>query len=154
MMRVTGLGYEEFDEAALSVPDAGGLRLIPYFEGERTPNLPEATASLEGMTLSNCDRAHVARATIEGLLALMRGALDAVRAQGVAVERVLLVGGGARSSAVRALASEALGATVEVPHPGEYVALGAAMQAATVEVSPPAFPRVEDGSARAGETNV
>lgn len=154
MMRVTGLGYEEFDEAALSVPDAGGLRLIPYFEGERTPNLPEATASLEGMTLSNCDRAHVARATIEGLLALMRVALDAVRAQGVAVERVLLVGGGARSSAVRALASEALGATVEVPPPGEYVALGAAMQAATVEVSPPAFPQVEDGSARAGETNV
>ena len=154
MMRVTGLGYEEFDEAALSVPDAGGLRLIPYFEGERTPNLPEATASLEGMTLSNCDRAHVARATIEGLLALMRGALDAVRAQGVAVERVLLVGGGARSSAVRALASEALGATVEVPHPGEYVALGAAMQAAAVEVSPPAFPQVKDGSARAGETNV
>lgn len=154
MIRVTGLGYEEFDEAALSVPDAGGLRLIPYFEGERTPNLPEATASLEGMTLSNCDRAHVARATIEGLLALMRGALDAVRAQGVAVERVLLVGGGARSSAVRALASEALGATVEVPPPGEYVALGAAMQAATVEVSAPAFPQVEDGSARAGETNV
>ena len=48
---MTGLGYEELDEAALSVPDAGGLRLVPYFEGERTPNLPDATARLEGMTL-------------------------------------------------------------------------------------------------------
>lgn len=133
MMRVTGLGYAEFDEAALSVPDAGGLRLTPYFEGERTPNLPDATATLEGMTLANCDRAHVARATIEGLLTLMRGALDAVRAQGVPVERVLLVGGGARSHAVQALASEALGARVDIPSPGEYVALGAAKQAAALD---------------------
>ena len=135
MRRVTGLGYEEFDEAALSVPDAGGLRLIPYFEGERTPNLPDATATLEGMTLANCDPAHVARAAVEGLLTLMRGALDAVRAQGVPIERVVMVGGGARSRAVRALASGILGAEVEVPFPAEYVALGAAKQAAALDVA-------------------
>ena len=80
MMKVTGLDYKEFDEYALSVPDAGGLKLIPYFEGERTPNLPDATAELRGMTLANSDRAHVARATVEGLLNLMRYALDALRA--------------------------------------------------------------------------
>lgn len=135
MRRVTGLGYEEFDEAALSVPDAGGLRLIPYFEGERTPNLPDTTATLEGMTLANCDPAHVARAAVEGLLMLMRGALDAVRAQGVPIERVVMVGGGARSRAVRALASGILGAEVEVPSPAEYVALGAAKQAAALNVA-------------------
>ena len=56
--------------------------------------------------------------------------LDAVRALGVPVRRVLLVGGGAKSTAVRALAPQALGAAVEVPEPGEYVALGAAKQAA------------------------
>ncbi|PID97940.1 MAG: xylulose kinase [Actinobacteria bacterium] len=132
MMSLTGLNYEEFDEAALSVPDAAGLVLVPYFEGERTPNMPDATAELTGMTLANCDRKHVARATIEGLLGLMRFALDAMRALGVPVNRVLLVGGGAKSVAVQQLASEALDAHVDIPDPGEYVALGAARQAARV----------------------
>lgn len=132
MMRVTGLGYQEFDEAALSVPDAGGLELVPYFEGERTPNLPDATAELRGMTLANSDRAHVARATVEGLLNLMRYALDAMRALGVPLDRVLIVGGGAKSTAVQALAAQMLDAKVELPEPGEYVALGAARQAAMV----------------------
>lgn len=132
MMAVTGLGYAEFDEAALSVSDAAGLELVPYFEGERTPNLPDATAELRGMTLANSDRAHVARATVEGLLRLMRYSLDAMRALGVPVERVLVVGGGAKSTAVQALASEFLNASVEFPAPGEYVALGAARQAARV----------------------
>ena len=132
MAKVTGLGYREFDEAALSVQDAGGLVLTPYFEGERTPNLPDATASLTGMTLANSDPAHVARATVEGLLTLMRGALDAMRALGVELGRVQLVGGGAKSVAVQALAAEFLDAEVSMPKPGEYVALGAARQAARV----------------------
>ncbi|MCI7513234.1 xylulokinase [Schaalia hyovaginalis] len=132
MMKVTGLGYKEFDEAALSVEDAAGLVLVPYFEGERTPNLPDATASLSGMTLANSDRAHVARATVEGLLTLMRFALDAMRAQGAPIEKVLIVGGGAKSTAVQALAAQFLDAAVELPEAGEYVALGAAKQAAKV----------------------
>ncbi|PWF27500.1 xylulokinase [Ancrocorticia populi] len=126
---VIGARYEEFDELALSVSDAGGLVLTPYFEGERTPNLPDATASLTGMTLANADRAHVARAGVEGLLVLMRGALDAVRASGAPIDRVLMVGGGAKSAAVRELAPSVLGVPVGVPVSGEYVALGAAKQA-------------------------
>ncbi len=132
MAAVVGADYDAFDELALSVPDAGGLVLTPYFEGERTPNLPDATASLTGMTLANTDRAHVARATVEGLLVLMRGALEAVRAVGVPIDRVLMVGGGAKSRAVRELAPALIGVPVEVPEPGEYVALGAAKQAAEV----------------------
>ena len=126
---MSGLGYEELDEAALSVPDAGGLRLIPYFEGERTPNLPDATARLEGMTLKNSTRAHLARAGVEGLLAHMRFALECVRELGVPIEKVLVVGGGARSRAVQSLAAEFLGVPVEFPEAAEYVALGAARQA-------------------------
>ena len=126
---MSGLSYEELDEAALSVPDAGGLRLVPYFEGERTPNLPEATARLEGMTLKNSTRAHLARAGVEGLLAHMRFALECVRELGVPIEKVLVVGGGARSRAVRSLAAEFLGVPVEFPEAAEYVALGAARQA-------------------------
>ena len=126
---MSGLGYEELDEAALSVPDAGGLRLVPYFEGERTPNLPDATARLEGMTLKNSTRAHLARAGVEGLLRHMRFALECVRELGVPIEKVLVVGGGARSRAVQTLASEFLGVPVEFPEAAEYVALGAARQA-------------------------
>ena len=126
---MSGLGYEELDEAALSVPDAGGLRLVPYFEGERTPNLPDATARLEGMTLKNSTRAHLARAGVEGLLAHMRFALECVRELGVPIEKVLVVGGGARSRAVQSLAAEFLGVPVEFPEAAEYVALGAARQA-------------------------
>lgn len=133
MMKVTGLSYTEFDDAALSVPNAGGLVLVPYFEGERTPNLPDASAQLRGMTLANSDQAHVARASVEGLLQLMRFALDAMRALGAPIDKVLLVGGGAKSRAVQVLAEEFLDATVELPEPGEYVALGAAKQAARVK---------------------
>ena len=135
MAAVIGADYREYDDLAMSVPDAGGLTLTPYFEGERTPNLPDATASLTGMTLANCDRAHVARAGVEGLLQLMRGALDAVRALGVPIDTVLCVGGGAKSTAVQALAADMLDAAVEFPAAGEYVALGAARQAERVLAS-------------------
>ncbi|MCI1674760.1 MAG: FGGY family carbohydrate kinase [Ancrocorticia sp.] len=131
--RIIGADYKEYDELALSVSDAAGLTLLPYFEGERTPNLPDATASLSGMTLANSDRAHVARAGVEGLLNLMRGALDAIRALGVDIKTVYMVGGGAKSAAVQQLAGAFLDAHIEMPAAGEYVALGAARQAARVK---------------------
>lgn len=129
MCAVTGLSYEEFDQAALSVESAGGLTLTPYFEGERTPNLPDATATLSGMTLANSTPAYVARASVEGLLNLMGYALDAVRSLGVSIDKVVLIGGGAKSLAVQELAPSILGVPVEVAANGEYVALGAAVQA-------------------------
>lgn len=132
MCKVTGLDYDAFDDAALSVPDARGLVLVPYFEGERTPNLPHATATLSGMTLANSAPEYVARATVEGLLSLMRFALDAVRNLGAPIDEVILVGGGARSRAVQSLAEGMLGARVRVAPSAEYVALGAARQAAEV----------------------
>jgi xylulokinase len=90
---------------ALSAPSgAGGLVLLPYLDGERTPNLPEAAGSLHGMRRDNLTSACLARAVIEGVLCGLADALDAIRAQGVDVDRVLLVGGGARSEAVRRLA--------------------------------------------------
>lgn len=129
---ILGVDYDEYSRLALSVPDAGGLVLTPYFEGERTPNLPDATASLTGMTLSNAVPARVARAGVDGLLALMRGALDAVRGLGVPIRHVTMVGGGAQLEAVRQLAAAALDAEITVPPAAEYVALGAARQAARV----------------------
>ena len=131
-----GVDHAELSRLALSAePGAHGLALVPYFEGERTPNLPDATASLTGMTLASTTRENLARAAVEGMLSGLGAGLEALRALGVPIERALLIGGGAQSEAVRVIAPLVLGVPVEVPAPGEYVALGAARQAASVLVS-------------------
>ncbi|WP_172407840.1 xylulokinase [Microbacterium sp. AISO3] len=128
-----GVDHDGLSRLALSAePGAGGLTLVPYFEGERTPNLPDATASLTGMTLASTTRENLARGAVEGMLAGLGAGLDALRDQGVPLRRVLLVGGGARSAAVQQIAPAVFGLDVEVPAPGEYVALGAAEQARRV----------------------
>ena len=129
--RVLGVAYDEFDALALSAaPGAAGLVHVPYLEGERTPNLPEARGVLTGMTLASLTPANYARASVEGLLCLMGACLDAVRAQGVAIEAVSLVGGGVKWVSARKLAPAVLGVPVDVPPADEYVAVGAARQAA------------------------
>jgi xylulokinase len=131
--RVLGVDHAELSRLALSAePGAGGLTLVPYFEGERTPNLPDATASLTGMTLASTTRENLARAAVEGMLSGLGAGLEALRGLGVPLQRALLIGGGAQSEAVRAIAPLVLGIPVEVPEPGEYVALGAARQAAWI----------------------
>lgn len=104
--------------------------MVPYLEGERTPNRPDATGAVHGLTLRTSTPAHLARATVEGLLCGLADGIDAMVRHGVAVRRVLLIGGAARSAAVRQLAPGVFGRPVLVPEPGEYVADGAARQAA------------------------
>lgn len=129
--RLLAVDHDGLSALALAAASgAGGLRLLPYFEGERTPNLPDATAELTGMTLASTTRENLARAAVEGMLRGLAAGLDAIRGLGVPIERALLVGGGAQSAAVRRIAPDVLGVPVEVPAPGEYVALGAARQAA------------------------
>ncbi len=131
--RFLGVDHDQFARLALAgEPGAGGLTLVPWFEGERTPNLPGATASVHGITLANLTRENYARAAVEGLICLMAGGVDAVRHLGVEVDRVKLIGGASKSAAVQLLAPDLLGVPVEVPVPGEYVAMGAARQAAWV----------------------
>ena len=126
-----GVDHEEFSRLALAAtPGADGLSLQPWFEGERTPNRPDATATLSGMTLASTTRENLARAAIEGVLKGLAFGLDAMREHGVTAERVLLIGGAAQSPAVSAIAAEIFDAPVVVPEPGEYVAQGAAVQAA------------------------
>jgi xylulokinase len=128
-----GTDLDGLDDLALSAPPgADGVVLVPYFEGERTPNRPDATAHLSGLRLANTTPANLARAAVEGMLCGLADGLDALRDQGVAVGRVLLIGGGARSRAVQAVAPSLLDAPVVVPVAGEYVADGAARQAAWV----------------------
>jgi len=131
--RLLGVDHAELGRIALDgEPGASGAVLVPYFEGERTPNLPDATASFSGLTLANTTRPSIARAAIEGMLCGLADGLDAVRGQGVDAQRVLLIGGAAQNPAVRRVAAQVFDVPVTVPAPGEYVADGAARQAAWV----------------------
>ncbi|MHC5559357.1 xylulokinase [Kocuria sp. U4B] len=141
--RVLGVDHDELSRLALAgEPGAHGVSLLPYLDGERTPNRPRARATLHGMS-TRTTREDVARACVEGLLCSLADGMAALeRATGATVERVVLIGGGARSEAVRRLAPAVLGRPVLVPAPGEYVALGAARQAAwalTGAGEPPAW---------------
>ena len=129
--RLLAVDYDELGRLALAAaPGADGLVLQPYFEGERTPNLPDATASLFGMTLASTTREDLARAAIEGMLCGLADGFDAIRAYGVDASRILLIGGAAQNPAVSAIAAQVFDAPIIVPSPGEYVAAGAAAQAA------------------------
>ncbi|MBG0567655.1 xylulokinase [Actinoplanes aureus] len=131
--KLLGVDHEELSRLALSAPaGADGLVLVPYLEGERTPNRPDATGAIHGLTLRTSDPAHLARAAVEGMLCALADGLDALVANGAAANRIVLVGGGARSEAVRRIAPALFGKPVLVPPPGEYVADGAARQAAWV----------------------
>jgi xylulokinase len=139
--RLLGVDHQELSRLALSAPaGADGLVLIPYLEGERTPNRPNATGAIHGLTLKTSDPAHLARAAVEGMLCALADGLDALVANGASANRIVLVGGGARSEAVRRIAPALFGLPVLVPPPGEYVADGAARQAAWVALGGDAAP--------------
>ncbi|MFP5372983.1 MAG: xylulokinase [Actinomycetes bacterium] len=143
MTRLLGVDHDELSRLALSAPaGAGGMVLVPHLAGERTPDRPFATGAIHGLTHGTADRAHLARAAIEGLLCGLADGLEAVAVGGTPVRRVFLIGGGARSEAVRRLAPAVIGVPVLVPPPSQYVADGAARQAAWVvsgEATAPAW---------------
>ncbi|MFF2050054.1 xylulokinase [Leifsonia sp. NPDC058194] len=129
--RLLGIDHDGLADLALTAePGSGGVVLVPYLEGERTPNLPDAKAGLHGLTLASTTPANLARAAIEGMLCGLADGLDAVRAVSVAERRILLIGGAAQNPAVAAVASQVFDAPVVIPAPGEYVADGGAVQAA------------------------
>lgn len=140
-----GVGYDELASLAFKAPaGAEGMTLIPFFDGERTPNRPSARGRLEGMTLHNTTRENVARAFVEALLCSQRDGLEDLRRLGVPIRRLLLIGGGAKSPAVRKLGPGIWGMDIEVPATDEYVAIGAARQAAWVlsgKEEPPVWQR-------------
>lgn len=145
--RLLGVDLARLSDLALSAaPGSGGLALIPYLEGERTPNRPDATGALHGLDLANTTPAHLARAAVEGLLCGLADGLDALVRHGVEVRRVRLVGGGAQSMAVRRIAPALFGVPVTVPEPAEYVARGAARQAAWVLAGGDAAPEWRRGT--------
>jgi xylulokinase len=153
--RLLGVDHDGLAQLALeSEPGAHGLTLLPYLDGERTPNRPDSAGTLHGLTTSTT-RADLARAHVEGLLFSLADAVDALaEVSRSAPSRLLLIGGAARNPAVLALAPLVFDVPVVVPAPGEYVAMGAARQAAWAlsgAASPPQWP-VSTTALPVGET--
>ena len=130
MAQLLSVDLERFDALALAgKPDAGGLTMLPYLDGERTPNLPDAAGQLHGLTRQSLARENLARAAVLALANSLADCVDLLRTTGAPVRQVLLIGGGAKSASLRAVLPDTIGLTVEVPEVREYVALGAARQA-------------------------
>jgi xylulokinase len=128
---LTNLGMTVGDiEAALesTQPGAEGLVFVPFLNGERTPDLPTARGSLVGISANNFTPANLVRAAIEGVSFGILNGLDLILA-GKTPERIVVIGGGARSAAWRQLLADATGAVIQVPAESEAGCLGAAMQA-------------------------
>jgi xylulokinase len=116
--------------ALAAEPGADGLTLLPYFDGERSPNRPDATGVLNGITSANLTPENMARAAVESVLCSLADGIGNLADCGITPQRVVLIGGAAQSPAVRSIAPAIFGVPVTVPEPAEYVALGAARQAA------------------------
>jgi xylulokinase len=139
-----GVSAAELAGLALAAPaGAEGVTLLPYLDGERTPNRPAANGVLRGLTTANMTRENIARAAVEAVLCSLADAIDCLRPCGITPGRVVLTGGAAKSAAVRQIAPAIFGLPVAVPEAAEYVALGAARQAAWAlsgAPEPPSWP--------------
>ncbi|GGM14914.1 xylulokinase [Nakamurella endophytica] len=131
--RWLGVTVAELSDLAMAAPAGdSGLTFVTYLDGERTPNRPHATGLLHGLR-TDTDRGHIARAAVEGaVLGLLMGygrmAELGVRRSG----RLILTGGGARSSAYRQVVADLFAAEVHVADVRESSARGACVQAAAV----------------------
>ncbi|HWL62546.1 MAG TPA: xylulokinase [Steroidobacteraceae bacterium] len=128
--RAFGFSSREGDAVLVgTVPGADGLGMLPFFNGERTPDLPRARGSLYGLNLANFTRGNVYRAAMEGATYSLRYGFDSLRAAGLAFEAIRLTGGGSNSVAWRQMVADVFQLPVEVPAQPEGAAFGAALQA-------------------------
>ncbi|HZR34974.1 MAG TPA: xylulokinase [Nevskia sp.] len=125
-----GFGVAE-GEAVLAgtAPGAGGLVLLPFFNGERTPELPHARGALHGIGPANLTRGNVYRAAMEGVSFTLRHGYEALARAGLRFNAIRLTGGGAASAAWRQIVADVFALPVTVPEHAESAAFGAALQA-------------------------
>jgi len=119
--------------AALAPAGSDGLTLLPYLDGERTPNLPRGTGVYFGLSRRTLSQGHMARAAIEGTTLGMNYGLRRLAALGVKAREIRLTGGGARSALWRQVAADVFGVPVVAMAQDESAALGGALQAAWCE---------------------
>ena len=142
--RTVGLDRDEALRLAAGMPPgADGLTLVPYFGGERTPNIPHATGQIHGLTDTNATPAHFARAALDGVAAGIAYCVEALGRDGFRADAATLVGGGAASPVWRQVVADALGLPVAVRSGSEHGARGMAAQAAAVATGGTTFDRTQ-----------
>ena len=125
-----GLNIEDMNQKAASAPlGSEGLTLLPYFNGERTPALPNAKAVLYGITGVIYNSENLCRSAMEGATLGLRYGLDVLRQRGIETHEIRLVGGGAKSALWRQMVADTFDCTVVCPEFSEAGAMGAALQA-------------------------
>lgn len=123
------LGIDRADAA-----DESDCVVLPYLDGERTPNLPHAAGTIVGLRRDTTPQ-QILRAAYEGAVEALLTALDLIDEAGASIDAdapILLIGGGARGRVWREVVASLSGRPVVVPDAGELVAYGAAAQAAAV----------------------
>ncbi len=124
------LTVEELNNQASTAPTgSAGILLLPYFNGERTPALPNANGVLFGLTSTNYRTPNIARASMEGATLGLRYGLDVLRKLGITPTEIRLVGGGAKSSLWRQMVADIFACPIACPESSEAGAMGAALQA-------------------------
>ncbi|MDR2053929.1 MAG: xylulokinase, partial [Treponema sp.] len=125
-----GLDVRAFDGEAAKAPiGADGLVVLPFFNGERTPNLPNGRASLNGISAANFKRENIARAALEAAIFGMRIGLEGFNELSYKAKEIRLTGGGAKSPLWQSIAANVMNLPVRVPAGEEAAALGGAIQA-------------------------
>ena len=118
--QMLGVDVLELERLALAArPGAEGVTVLPFLDGERTPNLPHASGTLGGLRRETMTPENIARAAYEGMLCNVAAGVGALRDHGVGIRRIFLIGGASVSAAVQAIAPDVLGAQVVVPVAGE-----------------------------------
>jgi D-xylulose kinase len=108
---------------------ANGLVLLPYFRGERNPNVPHGKGVILGLTPLNFTPAHFCRMAMEGAALSMHYGLEQLRAQQVPLEQIRLTGGGSQNALWRQMCADVFGVECRTLQYEESAALGGALQA-------------------------
>ena len=103
--------------------------MLPFLNGERTPDLPLGKGVLAGLDATNLSPAYIYRAAMEGATYSLKYGYEAFLRAGMAFDRIVLTGGGSHSAAWRQLVADVFGLPVDVPVQAEGAAFGAALQA-------------------------
>jgi xylulokinase len=128
--KLMALDVKTFDAEAAKAPvGAEGIVILPFFNGERTPNLPEGRASVNGITAANFNRQNLARAALESAIFGMRIGLDGFKSLGFKPKEIRLTGGGAKSKLWQNIAANVTDLPIRIPTNSEAAATGAAIQA-------------------------
>jgi len=130
MRKDFGYTHEQFEAKAAKVPaGARGLLLLPYLEGERTPNVPDGCGTMIGIHPGTFTASHYCRAAFEGVTLGMNYGLRRLAELGVKATQIRATGGGAKSKLWRQIMADVFNAEVVTLKVGEGAAYGAALQA-------------------------